>query len=408
MSDWSALGIRPGELLLPREPYLNHFWPVVALDQYTSQPEVWRAAEQEIGSHPSTLRMVVPEAFLHEARERSLAVYRTMEDYLGCGLFTQLEDSFVLVERETQSGKRIGLVLTIDLEAYDYAPGSKPLIRATEETVLERIPPRLLVREQSALELSHVMLLLDDPGDSVLGPLYARHHSQHPLYDIRLLMQGGRVRGWQVASSEDHAALKDALAALKARLAPGGMLYAVGDGNHSLAAAKAAWEKQKAALAPAQWEGHPARYAMAELVNLHSEALLFEPIHRVAFNTTRQALLAVLAALQPEQSVNAPDLVLVSAEGDLPLALANKGDGLVTEAVQRLLDAAKLPLDYVHGEDAVRSIVRTQGATGLLMPEFAKRQLFPTVERDGRLPRKTFSMGEANEKRFYLEARKIR
>lgn len=407
MTDWRALGIRPADILIPKPEYLNSNWPVVALDQYTSQPEIWREAERRINGHPSTLRLVVPEAFLEETQERSRQVYQAMEDYLNRDLFTALKNSFVLVERQTQSGKRVGLVVTIDLEEYDYAPDSSSLIRATEQTVLERIPPRLLVREQSALEVSHVMVLLDDEEDSVLGPLYALRGGLKQVYGIDLLMQGGRVSGWQVDGEKDHEQLAGALARLKAKLKPGELLYAVGDGNHSLAAAKASWEKQKPGLNEAERAGHIARYALVELVNLHSPALLFEPIHRIAFGADSSQLLEVLAPLGPETNSAAPDITLVAAEGDLPLKLT-RVNGLVTDAVQQLLDKAKLPLDYVHGIGALRDIAKSQGGTGILMPDFPKNLLFPTVQQAGRLPRKTFSMGEANEKRFYLEARRIK
>lgn len=408
MTDWRAAGICPPDVLLPRAPFLGRFWPVVALDQYTSQPEAWEAAEREIGAHPSTLRLVVPEAFLEETEARSRKVNEAMADYLRRDLFYTLPGSFILVERETQSGKRVGLVASVDLEEYDYAPGSRSLIRATEETVLDRIPPRLKVREQSALELSHVMLLIDDPDDSVLGPLYLKRETLPPVYDVPLLMGGGRVRGWRVSREEDHARLASGLTALREGLPSGGMLYAVGDGNHSLAAAKASWEKQKAGLTLQEQEGHPARYAMVELVNLHSPALLFEPIHRIVFGADRQKLMDVLSPLGPVRDAESPDIVLVGGSvEDVPLALKSAGEGLVTEAVQRLLDAAALPLDYVHGEAALREIAAARNGTGILMPEFPKKSLFPIVQKNGRLPRKTFSMGEAHEKRFYMEARKI-
>ena len=408
MSNWQALGIRPTDILLPRKEYLNQLWPVVALDQYTSQPEIWLEAEQQIGDQPSTLRLIVPEAFLAQTEARSQAVASTMADYLNRGIFDRLPNSFILVERSTQSGKRLGLMLAIDLEAYDYAPGSSSLIRATEQTVLDRIPPRLKVREQSAIELPHVMLLVDDPEDSVLGPLYELRDQLPERYDIPLLMQGGSIRGWQIAGEKEQASIAAALTALKQRLQPGELLYAVGDGNHSLAAAKASWEKQKAKLSEKEQQDHPARFSLVELVNLHSPALLFEPIHRLAFHTDRQRMLSVLAPLQPVEDKQSPDIVLIGREGDLPLHLPGADGHLIVDSVQQLLDKAELPLDYVHGKEALRSIALREQGTGILMPDFPKDQLFPTVQRDGRLPRKTFSMGEANEKRFYLEARRIR
>ncbi|MGI6696184.1 MAG: DUF1015 domain-containing protein [Christensenellales bacterium] len=403
--DWDALGVRPVDMLLPKPPYLNSRWPVVALDQYTSQPEEWLAAEGEIGEHPSTLRLVVPEAFLKDAEVRSQQVHQAMADYLSEDIFTPLEEGFVLVERLTQSGPRVGLVLAIDLEAYDYQPDSRSLIRATEETVLERIPPRLLIRERSALELSHVLLLIDDPEDSLLGPLYARREALKKLYDMPLLMGGGHIRGWQVREGLE---LAHALTRLKEKLPPDGLFLAVGDGNHSLAAAKASWEKQKKGLSAKERQRHPARFALAELINLHSPALLFEPIHRIAFDANLDRMMDILAPLKPRRANQAPDITLVTGEGDMPLMLSTHQDSLVAGEVQKLLDKAGLSLDYVHGEKALRDIRAASGGTGILMPDFPKNQLFPMVQRHGRLPRKTFSMGEANEKRFYMELRRLR
>ncbi|NLM86676.1 MAG: DUF1015 domain-containing protein [Clostridiales bacterium] len=407
MSRWAGLGISPARFLLPKKEHLNHFWGVVALDQYTSQKEVWLRAGEEVGEHPSTLRLIVPEAFLDEAERRSQAVYRAMEDYLARDLFDAYPDSFVLVERQTQSGKRVGLVLCIDLEEYEYDPKSQALIRATEETVLSRIPPRLKVREQSKLEMSHVLLLVDDPTDSLMGPLYEKRDSLPLLYDLDLLMNGGHIRGWQVKEDGDHERLAAALRKLKDKVQNQGMLFAVGDGNHSLAAAKASWDKQKRHLSKQEQEAHPARFACAELINLHSEALLFEPIHRLAFGTDAGAVLAALEGLKPENTQEEPDLVLITGESERALKLSVPDGALVTALVQTALDEAGFDLDYIHGADTLRDLVKKEQAVGLLMPDFPKDRLFPTVEKDGKLPRKTFSMGEANEKRYYMETRTI-
>lgn len=408
MTDWSGLGIAPATFLLPKGAHLSNTWPIIACDQYTSQPELWQQADHAIGGQPSTLRLIVPEAFLEETPQRSQQVAQAMEDYLHQDILAPVPEGFVLVERTTQSGQRVGLVCTIDLEQYDYQEGSRSLIRATEQTVLERIPPRLQVREQAAIELSHVLLLIDDPQDALLGPLYAQRDSLELLYDIDLLMEGGRIRGWHVPQGPQAARLAQVLGERKRALAPGELLFAVGDGNHSLASAKAAWEKVKASLPLTAQQAHPARYAMVELMNLHSPALLFEPIHRAVFGSSLQAVRDVLAPLQPMEDAAAPDITLIAEGRDLPLRLPGAEGRLVTAAVQELLDQAKLELDYVHGEDALRGIIAGRQAVGILMPDFHKDLLFPTVQRDGRLPRKTFSMGEANEKRFYLEARKIR
>ncbi len=405
--DWQNLGVAPAHILLPQGKALGAHWPVVALDQYTSQPEIWQAAEQAIGDAPSTLRLIVPEAFLHESEQRASAAAQSMRRYLDEGILAEALNGFVLVERSTPSGQRMGLVLAIDLEQYDYHPGSRSLIRATEQTVLDRIPPRQAAREQAVIELPHVMLLIDDPQDSVIGPLSGLKDKLPLLYDIELMMDGGHLRGWRVDEQAELTLVASALAALKAALKPGEPLYAVGDGNHSLAAAKATWEKHKQNLSSAELANHPARYALVELVNLHSPALLFEPIHRAVFGSDLAALQAVLAPLKPVADAQAPDITLISDKQDLPLRLTALDGRLVADAVQRLLDEAELQLDYVHGEDALREIAARDKALGILMPPFPKDQLFPTVQRDGSLPRKTFSMGEANEKRFYLEARRI-
>lgn len=408
MTEWSGLGICPGEILLPGAVHLNSHWPVVALDQYTSQPEVWEEAALEIGEAPSTLNLIIPEAFLHEADRRGRGVQQAMSDYLQRNIFAPISDSFVLVERCTQSGARVGLVLLVDLEAYDYKPEGSSLIRATEQTVLERIPPRLALRERSSIELSHVLLIVDDPLDSVLGPLNANRQTLTKLYDMPLMMNGGHIKGWQVTDAGEQARLTQAFRALRDKLQPGNPLFFVGDGNHSLAAAKAYWEQQRARLAPQEQAHHPARFALAEMVNLHSPALIFKPIHRMVFGVSRQAVLDALKPLGPVAHEKAPDIVLVGEEKDMPLALNNAKNRLITEAVQQVLDEAAMPLDFVHGVQALREIAATQGGTGILMPDFPKDQLFPVVRKYGRLPRKTFSMGEANEKRFYLEARRIR
>ncbi len=414
---WRYLGVAPGSMLLPAPRVDLRYWSVIACDQFTSQPEFWRQAEEEVGSRPSTLRMILPEAFLREGEaereSRILSIARTMEDYLAAGVFRESFDGMLLTERTTASGSRAGLLLCADLEAYDFKPGSRPLIRATEETVLSRLPPRLGIRERSALELSHVLLLVDDPEDTVIGQACARRDRLRQAYDIDLLMGGGRLRGWELQGGEALREIFGALNRLRDRAGDGGMLFAVGDGNHSLAAAKAHWERLKPGLPPAARESHPARFAMAELVNLHSPALRFEAIHRAVFGVDRTRLLSLLEPLRPHPDAEAPDIVLAAREGDLPLRLSLPEGGSVLGAVQRLLDsppdgAQFGEVDYVHGEEALRDLVRARGAAGLLLPAFRKGDLFRQVEAQGRLPKKAFSMGSANEKRFYMECRRIR
>lgn len=400
--------IRPAQILLPKAAYLTAHWPVVALDQYTSQKEIWLQAEALIGTAPSTLRLILPEAFLDQAAMRGEAATKTMQEYLDRQLFDLYPDSFVLSLRHTQSGTRAGLVLCIDLEAYDYTPGSQSKIRATEETVLERIPPRQAVREQSALELSHVLLLVDDPMDSLLGPLVNKLSTLPLLYDLNLLMDGGRLQGFLVNQLQDHQHLASTLSRMEEAMKAGDLLLAVGDGNHSLAAAKASWEKQKQGLSEAQMLHHPARFALAELINLHSPALHFEPIHRLAFDATPQQVLNALKPLAPIPVDQGGDLTLIHQGSQQQHRLSQAGPGLLTQQIQALLDSAGFSLDYVHGVMALNDILKSSPGTGILMPDFKKDQLFPTVKQEGRLPRKTFSMGEANEKRFYMETRRIR
>ena len=407
MIDWTSLGIRPARFLLPKPEHLNRFWPIIACDQYTSQPEIWEEADHQVGDRPSTLRLIIPEAFLDRTEELKQKALLAMEDYLARDLFTELPPGIILVERQTQSGTRLGLVVTVDLEEYEYLAGSRSLIRATEQTVMSRIPPRIKLRMQSAIELSHVLLVVDDREDTLLNRLAAMTGDFQLLYDLELLMQGGRIRGWHIGPGPAQEMLAATLTALKAALPEQTPLYAVGDGNHSLAAAKANWMRVKGSLSPEEWETHPARFATVELTNLHSPAMVFEPIHRVVFGSSLQAIQEALAGLGPVLDQEAPDITLVAAGRKIPLALPGAQGRLVIDAVQEALDHAKFSLDYVHGDEALHEIVEKEGAVGILMPDFPKDALFPTVVKDGRLPRKTFSMGEANEKRFYLEARKI-
>ena len=309
--------------------------------------------------------------------------------------------------RKTQSGTRLGLVAVVDLNEYSFDKGAKCPIRPTEGTILSRIPPRLKVREGAEIELSHVMLLTDDASRRLIEPLYARRDEMRMLYDTQLMLGGGRVTAWAIERESDLAAVASALTALKNQKGGDDILLAVGDGNHSLATAKMHWLNIAKSLPQGEQSEHPARYATVEIVNLYDPALIFEPIHRVIFDLTREAALKLLESegIAPCEGVG--DMVLVTREGDVPLAIIRKTHTLPVGCLQNALDHHKLSLDYVHGEDAVRGIVQKGGAVGVLLPAMAKETLFPSVERDGALPRKTFSMGEANEKRYYIEARAI-
>lgn len=415
---FEELGFGPADILLPRTEALET-WAVVACDQFTSQPAYWRQAETLVGDAPSALRLVLPEVYLNSADvdDRIAAINGTMERYLEEDMFRALPESLVYVERTQSDGRvRRGVVGCVDLERYDFTLGSAALIRATEGTVLERIPPRVRVREHAALELPHVMLLIDDPHDTAIGPLAGETGAMEKLYDTDLMLHGGHVKGWRLTEGQT-----DRLAAALLRLkgqsegdAP--LLFAVGDGNHSLATAKACYEKLKKATPPDQWASLPARYALAEVVDLHDDALTFEPIHRVLFGVDGDDIQAAFRAFYPTAHIGAGEghAFEVCGQGmDVCWTVPQPSAQLAAGTLQTFLDAylachPETEIDYIHGDDAARMLGCQPGNLAFLLPPMGKEQLFPTVIRDGVLPRKTFSMGEARDKRYYLEARKIR
>lgn len=405
---FKGLCVRPGVFYLPGLRESMEKWAVVACDQYTAQPEKWREADRFVGGSPSALRLIIPEAFLDESETRVPAVQSAMADYLSKGVLRQAVRGMVLLERTTQSGSRLGLVMTVDLEAYDFSRDSHSLIRPTEGTIVSRIPPRQKVRRGAKLELSHVLLLCDDPLRTVIEPVYARRDTLRPLYDTLLMLGGGRARGWAVEKEELLCQIADALRSLQAKLPENGILLAVGDGNHSLATARAHWLEIREGLTEAERNTHPARFAMVELNNIYDDALIFEPIHRVLFGISGPETLQALsdAALIPTE--DRADVTLITQSGSSSFRIGHPLHSLPVGTVQQLLDRVEgLQMDYVHGEQAVREIVARENAVGLLLPPMDKKTLFPAVAKNGPLPRKTFSMGEANEKRYYMEARKI-
>ena len=416
----------PADILLPQVSEMEK-WPVVACDQFTSQPEYWENAKKIVGDAPSALRLMLPEAYLNsaEVNRRIAGINASMEGYLADGVFKTLPDSLIYLER-TRSDDRVrhGLIGCIDLEQYDFTPGSGALIRATEGTVLERIPPRVRVREHAPLELPHVMLLIDDPNGTVIEPLAGETGRMETLYDTELMLGGGHVKGWRLTDEQ----MSRAAAALNALKSPEVMaekygmvgaaplLFAVGDGNHSLATAKACYEKLKKETPEAQWASLPARYALVEVVNLHDDALTFEPIHRVLFHVDGQDLWAAFRAFYPaaHTGVGMGHTVEVCGQGlDGAWTVPAPSAQLAVGTLQAFLDdyckrRPEVEIDYIHGDDVARKLGSQPGNLGFLLPPMGKDQLFRTVMTDGVLPRKTFSMGEAQDKRYYLEARKIR
>ena len=387
----------PADILLPREGFEK--WACVACDQFTSEPEYWEKADRFVGGAPSALRCILPEVWLgKDDAGRIAAINATMKDYLANGVFAEYQDAFVYVERTLPDGSvRRGIVGAVDLEEYDFAPGSKSAIRATEATVLSRIPPRVAIRKDAPIELTHVMLLADDPERTVVEQFDPARDGLKKLYDFELMQGGGHICGWLI-DGENARRVTDALSALAARLPDGGILIAVGDGNHSLATAKECYRAEP---------GPRSRYAIAELVNIHDQALVFEPIFRVVFGCEPDKLLEkVNAGLVPGK--NEIKWFSEGSEGRLST------DGLPADTLQRVIDeyVADVPgasCDYVHGEESAISLAQSRGdAVAFLFDGMDKAELFPYVETRGSLPRKTFSMGEARSKRYYVEARRIK
>jgi hypothetical protein len=381
---------------------------------------------QRVGEQPSALHLILPESCLEGPNvEQDIAeINLTMARYLKEGRFRTYPDALFYVERRLDGGKtRRGLIGMVDLEQYDYEPGSPAPIRATEGTVLSRIPPRVAVRKNAPIELPHVMLLVDDPGKTVVEPLADGTEEMERVYDFDLMERGGHITGWKLTEEQmgqvAHAltALADP-AAFQARYGTQDqpvLLFAVGDGNHSLATAKECYERQKKLTPPAQWESLPARFALVELVDLHDQSLEFEPIHRVVFDVEPEQLLSALIAAYPGAHYGAGEghtLEYVYSGGEGCVTVPNPAAQLSVGTLQAFLDdylkAHGGRVDYIHGEDVTRELALQKRCIGFLLPAMGKDQLFPTVIHDGVLPRKTFSMGEAHDKRFYLEARKIR
>ena len=417
---------RPADILLPsRQTIESGRWAAIACDQFTSEPDYWSAADEFVGNAPSTLRLMLPEIYLSETGERLPIIHAAMRRALEEQLILH-ESCMIAVERTQSDGAvRHGLVAQIDLEHYDYTKGASSLIRATEGTVLERIPPRVAVRRDAPIELPHVMLLIDDPQKTVLEPLFtpAEQSEREIAYDCELMLGGGHIRGSFLTKEQTErvTAALDALiepCAIEARygdasLAP--LLFAVGDGNHSLASAKAAYEEIKAAIGAKAAAEHPARYALVEIVNLHDDALGFEPIYRVMFGVDPEHVLAQLRdyAAGLDGAGEAQTVHCVGTFAPCDVTFEHPTQQLTVGTLQAFLDAyladhPEATVDYIHGEDSLLALASKDNAIGFLFDGMEKTQLFRTVIYDGALPRKTFSMGHARDKRYYMECRKIK
>ncbi len=426
------IGVGLPDILIPSAGIDLEKWAVVACDQYTSERDYWESASKLVGNAPSTLRLIFPECYLEDPdpQKRIADINKAMQEYIDRDIFTAYKDSFFLVHRTTGEGPgRWGLIVALDLDKYDYAKDSRSLIRATEGTILSRIPPRKEIRKNAPLELPHIMVLISDEKRSLIEALAARKDSLQVAYDTPLMKNGGHLTAWVVNGTAELDLVADALQAMYDALDPRNpLLFAMGDGNHSFATAKSCWEDIKKTLNDEERKTHPARYALVELENIFDPGLEFEPIHRVLFNTAKPDFLNAVSRCCasyetcPVKSVEELlDRVNEAGgqrfgycdESGLTLFILTKpcasiAAGTLQIVIDELLAAGKTNVDYIHGVDVTCSLGRQAGNIGLLLPAVSKDTFFDTIIADNALPRKTFSMGEAHEKRYYMEARKIR
>ncbi|MDY0190399.1 MAG: DUF1015 domain-containing protein [Desulfuromonas sp.] len=439
----------PKILLPPPNTDMKH-WAVIACDQYTSDLTYWHRLQQQTQNKLSTLHLIFPEVYLNgdDSTQRIEQINKTMHQYLADGSLVEQPPGFILLDRKTSHvDSRKGLMVALDLEQYNYNKGAKSLIRATEGTILDRLPPRIEVRKNAPIELPHIMVLIDDPEHRVIEPLFEHKHELECVYDFDLLENGGHLRGYRINQPQLIAQIARELENLadpnkyqeKYQTEDEVMLYAMGDGNHSFATAKAIWEqlKQEAATdreKQASIMSHPARYALVELVNLHDEGLEFEAIHRVLFSVDKGELLQEMHSYfaqrhtpfkfspcnnlaEAQQQVSSDQQLhsfpcVIGDQFGL-CSVSNPEYNLVVATLQGFLDYyltthQSTEIDYIHGCNSVTALGSSPNCCGFYLPAISKHALFKTIIVDGALPRKTFSMGAADEKRFYLECRRIK
>ncbi len=444
------LGVLVPEILLPKQGTDMKKRAVVACDQYTSQKEYWDEVAKFVDGSYSTLNIIYPEVFLEDENDdpdtRITNINATMQSYLDQGVLENIGNAMIYLDRKTSHvASRKGLVMALDLEQYDYSVGSQSLIRATEGTILDRLPPRVKVRKDAPIELPHIMVLIDDPKKTVIEPIAEKVEQLEKVYDTELMMDSGSIKWYKVA---DETTINEVISGLRVLADKeafkvkynvgddkGVLLFAMGDGNHSLATAKKIWEEKKGNLTAEERENDPARFALIELVNIHDEGLEFEPIHRVLFNVdfaelkadmkvylenlgckvdyTDYASLEELKANLPTSDENNHYFYGSDKDGFTLVHLTHLQYNLEVGHLQAFLDEflkqhSDARIDYVHGEDVTNTLGQKDGNCGFILPIMDKNDFFKTVIVDGALPRKTFSMGEADEKRFYFECRKIK
>lgn len=415
---------KPADILIPQNVDFTK-WSVVACDQYTSEPEYWQEVKEAVGDSPSTLNIIFPEVYLEDgdSNERIKNINMTMKSYVESDLFREYKNSFIYVKRTQPNGKtRHGIVGMLDLEEYDFTKGSQSKVRATEGTIIERIPPRQRIRINAPLEAPHILILIDDRGKKVVEPLESQIDGFEKVYDFDLMKNSGHITGYEV----NETAKRDIITAVE-KLGDktdfenkygvkdkGVLMFAAGDGNHSLATAKTCWEEIKKELSEEEAENHPARYALVELMNIHDPALEFEPIQRVIFDTDPKKLLDALVkhynASYEDNGGQRIDYTYQGNEGSVYITETNSNlpIGTLQAFLDEYLKINDGRIDYIHGNDVVRTLSEKENTIGFMVDAMEKNDLFTTVIKDGSLPRKTFSMGEAADKRFYLECKRIR
>lgn len=416
----SELGIHVPDILLPHNGSDLTKWAVIACDQFTSEKKYWQRCQEQIGDAPSTLNLIFPECYLEE-RDQALQqkqINDCMKQYLSDELVSSGR-GLVYVERSTPwVKKRRGLVLALDLDFYDFRRGTDSMIRPTEETIIDRLPPRVAVRRKAVLDLPHILVLINDPEDSVMQQV--ERCTKTPLYDFDLMEGGGHIHGEMIAGDEDLAALAAAFEKVKES---NPFLFAIGDGNHSLASALEVWREMRATGVT----DHPCRYALVEVENIHDPGVVFEPIHRVIFRVDSRKLknylfemlipelvhVDSLDALKGElEKQGANSIGLYDGEEFVVLRLQLEADRLPAEILHDALDPwlhdnPESKVDYIHGDEAVRDLSQEAGTLGIYLPTIDKNKFFHLIDQKWALPRKTFSLGEAQEKRYYLESRKL-
>lgn len=403
------------KILLPKADIDKSKWSVIACDQFTSQPSYWEKVDEFVGDAPSTLKMIFPEVYLegNDKQDRIRSINENMRKYMNGDTFDEFE-GFILVERTTPDGqKRLGLVIAVDLEDYEYTPKNNALIKATEKTVVERLPARIEVRKGACLESPHIMMLMDDRKDKIIESLYARRSELEIAYDFALNMGGGSIRGYKI---KDCKAIIDAIGNLMDRDtlvekygSDKPILFAVGDGNHSLATAKECWNNIKKTLSGEALNSHPARYALCELVNLHDESLQFQPIHRAVFGVGEEFIEYMKSGLDKIQGSS--EVKVVYGDKTYSWKVSSNASDAIAD-LQQLMDEYNkshkdMVIDYIHGDNHLMGVAKEKNAVAVFMPCLEKDGLFDYVVRRGVLPRKSFSMGHAEDKRYYLECRVI-